>query len=956
VAARGVIQSPVLVGRDEFIELARRRLGEAAAGSGHLLFVAGEAGIGKTRLLGAIARQAQIDQFTVVRAAAFPGDAESSAGLLIDVASELAQSEDQVLATAGRTMADRLRTGAGDEGDAHRRRRLLVQDVVDLWPVAGTPMLVVLEDLHWADQLSLDMVSRLAGRLSHRAVLVAGAYRSDELYPRVPMRELRNRLLAQRQAEEIRLRRLSLDETGTLTSTVLGYQPSAQALIALQARSDGIPLHIEELLATMDDAALAGDHVALEHATAVPETLADAVLARFGTLPPATRQIAAAAAVIGRSFDFDLLTTVTGAGDDEVAAALRALQDAYFVLPGTDPATYDFRHALIRAALYADTDLPTRRRLHERVADTAAERGYRHGFISAHYEQAEVSPRSYQHALIAAREAVEVSAHSEALDLFRRALRHEPEDATAADRAELRIAVGDEAAATDENEAAVDAYQQALELFNAEGNRRAAAAVAPRLVAAQHLLGAGLQARVDVLRAAQAGLRDLDAELEMARLDSAIAAAYMLDRRLDQAIGFGAPARSASARIGDERTEVNTAATLGAVYVFAGRMDEGWELLEDAVRRSAAAGQEAEAARCYRIIGTSASVLVEYDRAEHWLNLGIRYADRVELWNHRHYMASHLAHVQWATGDWAAAARTAEHALADGRGGITTRITALYVLGYLALGRGEWSRAETLLDEAYADGVRMAELQRLSPPLWGLAELARCRGDLDRAITLCERGYEASAEVTDAAYLFPFLLTGVRAHLARDDRGSARAWLDRVEQPLRTRSIPGTMPALDHARALILIADGEPAAARPLLDAAGAAWDARRRWWEGAWARLDRAALALKARRRAEAARILDEAATLAADAGAKALVDEATTRRSTTENGRPAEPWHPLTAREFEVARLVADGLTNREIAGRLVLAPKTVSAHVEHILTKLGASRRTEIAAWVARVPSGS
>src|SRR6185369_1426646 len=126
VPARGVIQSPVLVGRDEFIELARRRLGEAAAGSGHLLFVAGEAGIGKTRLLGAIARQAQIDQFTVVRAAAFPGDAESSAGLLIDVASELAQSEDPVLATAGRTMADRLRTGASDEGDAHRRRRLLV--------------------------------------------------------------------------------------------------------------------------------------------------------------------------------------------------------------------------------------------------------------------------------------------------------------------------------------------------------------------------------------------------------------------------------------------------------------------------------------------------------------------------------------------------------------------------------------------------------------------------------------------------------------------------------------------------------------------------------------------------------------------------------------------------------------------------------------------------------------
>ena len=94
------------------------------------------------------------------------------------------------------------------------------------------------------------------------------------------------------------------------------------------------------------------------------------------------------------------------------------------------------------------------------------------------------------------------------------------------------------------------------------------------------------------------------------------------------------------------------------------------------------------------MIGSSASVLVEYDRAEHWLAEGVRYAEKVELWNHRHYMASHLAHVQWATGQWDAATQTAQQALADGRGGITTRITAQYVLGYLAMGRGDWNAAE----------------------------------------------------------------------------------------------------------------------------------------------------------------------------------------------------------------------------------------------------------------------
>jgi tetratricopeptide (TPR) repeat protein len=212
------------------------------------------------------------------------------------------------------------------------------------------------------------------------------------------------------------------------------------------------------------------------------------------------------------------------------------------------------------------------------------------------------------------------------------------------------------------------------------------------------------------------------------------------------------------------------------------------------------------------------------------------YAGQVEMWNHRHYMAAHLAHVQWATGHWDTAERTAQAALADGRGGITTAITAQYVLGYLALGRGDWDAADDLLRKALAAGERMAELQRLSPPLWGLAELARCRGDHAAAIALCERGYAASAEVNDAEYAFPFLLTGVRAHLARGAAEAAQSWSDRVAALIAARAIPGTMPAIGHSQGLILLAQGDAAAAYELLDTAGRAWRARWRSWEGAWA------------------------------------------------------------------------------------------------------------------------
>jgi hypothetical protein len=136
----------------------------------------------------------------------------------------------------------------------------------------------------------------------------------------------------------------------------------------------------------------------------------------------------------------------------------------------------------------------------------------------------------------------------------------------------------------------------------------------------------------------------------------------------------------------------------------------------------------------------------------------------------------------------------------------------------------------------------MAELQPLSPALWGLAETALLRGDHDTAADLCDRGRAASARVGDAAYLFPFLLTGLRARLARGEVGDAERWLTGVAGELAARSIPGT----------------------------------------------------------------------------------------------------------------LVAAGGTNREIAARLFLSPKTVAAHIEHILTKLGAGRRAEIAAWVAALPA--
>ena len=380
-------------------------------------------------------------------------------------------------------------------------------------------------------------------------------------------------------------------------------------------------------------------------------------------------------------------------------------------------------------------------------------------------------------------------------------------------------------------------------------------------------------------------------------------------------------------------------------------MDEGWRLLADSIARASDARLEAEAARGYRMLATSASVLVEYERALTWLRAGVDYAERTERFNDRHYMAAHLAHVHWAVGDWHAAEPLARQALADCGDGVTTRITALHVLGFLALGRGETADAERHLTEAAELGSQMNELQRMAPAWWGLAEAAALTGRPQETVKWCERGYLASTEVQDAAYLFPFLITGVRAQLTLGDVEGAREWADRCRQLLLRRNIPGTLGAIAHAEGLLQLHDGQTGRARESLARASLLWDERHRFWEGTQALLDRARCAARSRRPAEAAELATRARERAATAGARPLAqaaDEQLVRTTATE-----QPTL-LSAREVEIAGLVATGATNREIAAALFIAPKTVAAHVEHILSKLGAARRAQIASWVASQPA--
>jgi len=792
--AMGVVSPlvcPVLVGRDELLDLADRRLRQGLSGNGHLLFLAGEAGVGKTRLLGSLERRAASLGYRAARGGTYPGDLEVAAAVFLDLARAMRRHPE--LAAAGERLEHRLAEGErGADGDAHRRRRVLTLDVADLLAglASGGPTMIALEDLHQADDLTLEILATVARQLAELPVVVVATYRSDELYPRVPMRDWRSRLLMQRLAEEVHLERLGIDGTTQMVRLLLDrpLPPPHDLVQLIHDRTDGIPLHVEEMLG------LLGASGQLEQlldptgpdGVAVPDTLEAAILGRVGHRSEAARTIARVGAVIGRSFELELLAAVLGDQGRELAAPLDELASHFLLAPAPGSGRYGFRHALICDAIYARIPEPERRAIHDRVATVASGRGdFSDAFLSSHYERAGRRAETFASALRAARAATAISARREAFDLYRRAVRNAPDDLPVDERARLLDEHGAAAAAADDNATAAEAFEQARLLWLEAGRPTEAARVVAPLVAARHLLGDDLVARSARLEAALATLDDRSADPALlaarARLLAALSSAYMLDRRLDASIAYGEQARAVAAAAGDDAADRNAAVTLGVCLVFAGRMDEGWSLLEDGVGRSRSAGLEAEAARAYRMLGSCASVLVEYDRAERTLLEGIDYAERVELWNDRHYMAAHLAHVLWATGRWDDAERIAGHALADGRGGITTRITAQHVLGYVALGRGDWDRAEATLREALAAGERMAELQRVAPALWGLAETALLRGDEAGAWRWADRGRAASEAVEDAAYLFPFVVTGVRARLAAVDPGAAEDWLAACE-------------------------------------------------------------------------------------------------------------------------------------------------------------------------------
>ena len=967
-------RSARLVGRAVELALLEQALGRAGEGTPTTVMVGGDAGVGKTRLIEEFTARARGKGARVLAGGCLElGDGGLPYGAVTELLRELAEqiglAELRRLAGQDARELQRLAPGVrpadqpeggGVELDASSQLRLF-EAVLGLIGrlAAETPLVVVLEDVHWADTSTRDLLVFLAHNLQQVGVMVTATYRTDELHRQHPLRPVLARLVRSETVERIDLPPFDRDELVQLLEEILGDAPAPELLERVFARSQGNAFFAEELLA-------AGE----AQGAVLPDSLRDILLVTIDALPPEVVELFRMVAAAGGTARHGLVTQVAGSSDPhdstDLDGALRVAVEQGVLVADAAAGTYAFRHALLSEAVYS-TLLPGEvGRLHAALA-TAIEADPRLAFRSAaaelahHWEAAQDRPRALSASLAAAREAEAVAGIAEARRHVERVLQLWPQVDDAAERtglergavtqwaAELSHLVGDPGRAVAlqkqalAEEADSDPARQAM-LFERLGRFRWTAGDSPGAEAAH----------ADAIRL----MPDEPPSAERARVLSGYSQFLMLNLRSDESNHYGRQAldmaREVGARVVESHALINLGTNLGV------RGDErGLELLRQARAIAEELGASEEIMRSYHNEAFMLHRLARFDEA---IEFGLEGLARAHALGVERLIATSLAN--WVArsainaGRWQLADEVLRTAPRD-TGGLPAGWAHL-ARAYLSAVRGEAELAHDELAAAERFGAHVNEQSRS----WFVATqlmLALLDGDAEQAQRLI---------ATRPPTHDPLMTGGLaaRAHILR-----ALADLDLCDPhdpPLPDRVLAechdlaskfGTGSAL--GAAWTALCEGEHAR---VIDAT----DRAERWttavarcdeiglvYYAAYARYRLAQARLDHETRHDAADLLRSAYEVAHELGAQPLVDDLVelARRVRIDLGvetatTPAQRLG-LTPREIEVLTLVADGRTNPEIATELYISAKTASVHVSNILRKLEVSNRGEAAALAHR-----
>lgn len=422
---------PEVIGRGADLATLESQLDEASSGRGRTVLVAGEAGLGKSALLRRFAARAAARGARVLVGECSEIEARRPFGPVIDAfrAAELPLPEE-------------LSQGAPGAQPAAETERYRVHSgfATRLAATSGaSPLVLVVEDLHWGDEATHELIPYLARKLRDSAVLIVATYRTDELHRTHPLNHVLAELARGRLAEEIRLRPLTRDEIGDMVKLALSLdRPTTREFSdALFERTEGNPFFIEEILrALVERGELAYRDGSWRRTKSVaeltiPVSVRDAVQQRLLTLPADDRSVIQIAAVIGQRFEFDLLREVSGLREDAVFDAIRSAIDAQLLSeePEAEQESYRFRHALSRESVLADMLARERRLLHKRVGEAIEHHAPgRSEDLAYHFDEAR-DPRAFRYLAAAGEEAAASFAFGRAVHHFDRAIELAPDDA-----------------------------------------------------------------------------------------------------------------------------------------------------------------------------------------------------------------------------------------------------------------------------------------------------------------------------------------------------------------------------------------------------------------------------------------------------------------------------------------------------------------------------------------------
>jgi DNA-binding CsgD family transcriptional regulator/tetratricopeptide (TPR) repeat protein len=853
----------VLLEREHPLARLTALLEEAAGGSGRLVFLGGEAGVGKTSLVAALVG-ATAGRLTVRRGACDSIATTAALGPLVEAVPELSDVLEQA------ADVDRLQL--------FRRLRAVL---------SAEPTLLVLEDVHWADEATLEMLRFLGRRLSALPLLVVATYRDDEVAVDSPLTGV-------------------LGDLATSPGVSrLGLSPLSEAAVRQLLESAGSPLDAAELRRSTGGNPFYVSEVLASGVLELPPTVRDAVLARTSRLRPAAQEVLAAAAVLGQRADLGLLLAVSGQPASAVDECVRS-----GVLVGEGEG-WAFRHELARLAVEQTLAPTTRIRLHAQALSALRALGGADGRRMAYHAAASGDRDAVlEYAPGAAARSARLGAHREAADQYRLALRFA--DAARGDRVALFEALSYECYLTDQIEDALAARRAAMELSVRAGDTRAVGTDQRWLSRLSWFLGRTDEAEQYGARAV-ATLEGVDDGHELAMAYSNLAQLRMLGGDSAGAVHWGERALALARRSHDREAEIHALNNIGTALASDDDAIDGRARLAQSLDLALAADAPEHAARAYTNLGSVAVINYRLADADRTLRAGLAYCDERDLDSWGLYMAAWLARSLAEQGRYAEAEECAARVLSRPHLSPVTRMAAAVVAGVLAIRRGEDDGGQ--LAGALTLAAPTGETQRLVPVACARAEAAWLAGRPDDIVTAVDAAWPAA--------------------IARPNRwalGELSWWLA-VAGVRRPTPLPV-------ARPFQLLLDG--------------AWQAAAAAWRELGCPLWTAQALASSPDLADAREALELVDRIGAPAVRTAILRGRHTAGIPVPRGpqsaRRANPAG-LTARELEVLRLLAEGLSNAELAQRLFLSEKTVGHHVSSVLHKLGEPTRSRAVAAALR-----